>query len=80
MTHEPRVELQLGFTSPDFRYWPAARPPKREPIGFVHFGPVEEERDVVLVHPDDKIKQEDRADKWRWIEAMTDDELDQTYI
>jgi hypothetical protein len=67
------VELQLGYTDPVFRYWPV-RPPKREPIGFVHFGPVEEEREVPLdTHPDVRLKQEDRIDKQRWIDAMADD-------
>jgi hypothetical protein len=66
------VDLQVGFTSPMFRDWPA-RLPKRNPIGFVHFGQPEEEPDVVIAHPDVRRKQEDRADKQRWIEAMADD-------
>jgi hypothetical protein len=41
------MTLQLGYTSPEFRPadpWAKREPPKkREPIGFVHFGPVEEE-------------------------------------
>jgi hypothetical protein len=59
MTDKP-VELQMGF-------WPARQPkdkPKREPIGFVHFGPPEEERKPpVIVTPYEKVKQEDRADE-----------------
>jgi hypothetical protein len=67
------VELQIGFTSPMFRDWPV-RPPKRSQIGFVVFGEPEEEREVPLdTHPDVRMKQEDRADKNRWIEAMEDD-------
>jgi hypothetical protein len=70
------IDLQIGFTSPMFRDWPA-RPdknkPKPEPIGFVHFGQPEEEPDVIIVSPYARMKQEDRADKQRWIEAMADD-------
>jgi hypothetical protein len=67
------VDLQIGFTSPMFRDWPA-RLPKRNPIGFVHFGQPEEEREVPLdTHPDVRMKQEDRIDKQRWIDAMADD-------
>jgi hypothetical protein len=63
------VELQIGFTSPMFRDWPA-RLPKRNPIGFVHFGEPEEEPDVVIASPYARMKQEDRADEQRWIDAM----------
>jgi hypothetical protein len=68
-------ELKIGFTSPNLRYWPLRSKIKRESIGFVHFGPPEEEPEPPrVVHPDVKQKREDRADEQRWIEAMADDE------
>jgi len=66
------VDLQVGFTDPMFRFWPA-RTPKPNPIGFVLFGEPEEEADVVIASPYVRMKQEDRADEQRWIDAMADD-------